>query len=90
LVNQHWICWQGLGNTQRRARELILGSCVGAKPRFVSFDMTQSRAVTGLLTGHNAPRKHLYIMGLSDSLLCTCGADETLAHIKKCVILKMF
>ena len=43
----------------------------------------QSRAVTGLLTGHNNLRRHLHLMGLSDSPLCKrCGAeDETSAHI---------
>ena len=28
LVNQDWIWWRGLGDTQRQARELILGLCV--------------------------------------------------------------
>jgi hypothetical protein len=48
----------------------------------VPFNRTQSRAVTGL-TGHNTLRRHLHLMGLSDSLLCRrCGAEgETLAHI---------
>jgi hypothetical protein len=43
---------RGLGDTQRQARELILGPCLGAKARFLSFNRSQSRAVTGLLTGH--------------------------------------
>jgi len=83
LVNQHWIWWRGLGDTHRQARELILGPCLGAKARFLSFNRTQSRAVTGLLTGHNTLRRHLHLMGLSDSLLCRrCGAeDETSARI---------
>jgi hypothetical protein len=57
--------------------------CLGAKARFLSFSRTQSRAVTGLLIGHNTLRRHLYLMGLSDSPLCRrCGAeDETSAHI---------
>ena len=42
---------------------------------------TKSRAVTGLLTGHNTLRRHLHLMGLSDTPLCRCGAeDETSAH----------
>jgi hypothetical protein len=43
----------------------------------------QSRVVTGLLTGHNTLRRHLHLMGLTDSPLCRkCGAeDETLANI---------
>ena len=83
LVNQHWVWRRGLGNTQRRVRELISGPCMGAKARFLSFNRTQSRAVTGLLTGHNTLRRHLHLMGLSDIPLCRrCGAeDETSAHI---------
>jgi hypothetical protein len=79
LVNQHWVWWRGLGNTQRQARELILGPSLGTKARFLSFNMTQSRAVTGLLTGHYT----LHLIGLSDSPLCRrCGGeDETSVHI---------
>ena len=77
LVNQHWVWWQGLGNTQRQAQELILGPCLGAKVRFLSFNRTQSRAVTDLLTGHNTLRRHLHLMILSDSLLWRrCGAES--------------
>ena len=73
----------GLVNTQRQARELISGPCLGAKTKFLSFNQTQHRAVTGVLTGHNTLRRHLHLIGLSDSALCgRCGAeDETLAHI---------
>jgi hypothetical protein len=83
LVNQHWVWWRGLGDSQRQAQELILGPCLGAKTRFLSFNRTQSRAVTGLLTGHNTLRRHLHLIGLSDSPLCKrCGAEEeTSAHI---------
>jgi hypothetical protein len=40
-------------------------------------------AVTGLLTGHNIFRRHLHLIGLSDSPLCrSCGAEaETSVHI---------
>jgi len=50
---------------------------------FLSFNRTQSRAVTGLVTGRNTLRRNLHLLGLSDSPLCRrCGAeDETLAHI---------
>jgi hypothetical protein len=83
LVNQHWVWWRGLGDTQRQAGELVSGPCLGAKARFLSFNRTQSRAVNGLVTGHNALRRHLHLIGLSDSPLFTrCGAeDETSAHI---------
>ena len=82
LANQRWVQWQGLDYTQRQARELIPGPCLGAKGRFVSFNRTQSRAVTDLLIGYNTLRRHLHRMGLSDSPLCRgCGAeDETSAH----------
>jgi hypothetical protein len=63
LVNQHWVWWRGLGDTQRQARELISGPRLGAKARFLFFNRTQSRAVTGLLTGHNTLRRHLHLMG---------------------------
>ena len=41
------------------------------------------RVVTGLVTGHNTLRRHLYIMGLINSPLCwRCAAvDETSAHV---------
>ena len=67
----------------RRARELISGSSLVAKARFLSFNRTQSRAVTGLLTGHNTLRRHLHLIGLSDSPLCRrCEAErESSAHI---------
>jgi hypothetical protein len=83
LGKQHWMHWQNLGNTQRQARELILGPCQVTKIRLLPFNRTQSRAVTGLLTGHNTLRRHLHLMGLTDSPLCRrCGAEEeTSAHI---------
>jgi hypothetical protein len=90
LVSQHWARWQSLGDTLRQARELISGPSVGAKAKFLSFNRTQSRAVTGLLTGHNTLRRHLHLLGLLDSTLCRrCGARvETSAHILcKCVAL---
>jgi hypothetical protein len=49
----------------------------------MSFSRTKSRAVNGLLTGHNTLRRHFHLMGLSNSPLCVrCGAeDETSAHV---------
>jgi hypothetical protein len=66
-----------------KGRDLISGPCLGANARFLSYNRTQSRAVTGLLTGRNTPRRHLHLMGLSNSPLCRrCGTeDETSAHI---------
>jgi hypothetical protein len=73
----------GLGNTRRQIRELILGPCLDTKARFLAFNRRQSRAVSGLLTGHNTARRHLYLMGLSDSpLFRRCREEnETSAHI---------
>jgi hypothetical protein len=78
-----WVRWRDLGNTQRQARELISGPCLGTEIRFLSFNRMHSRAVTGFLTGNNTLRRHLHLMGLIDSPLCRrCGAeDETSAHI---------
>jgi len=49
----------------------------------VSFNKTQSRVVTGLLTGHNTLRRDLYLLGLLDSPLCRGYGvkEETSAHI---------
>jgi hypothetical protein len=83
LDKQHLIMWQGPAGTQRQARELILGPRTVARTRLLSFNRTQSRVVTGLLTGHNTLRRYLHIIGLSDSPLCRkCGAgEETSAHV---------
>ena len=56
---------------------------LGAKTRSLSFNRTQSSVITGLLTGHNTLRRHLHLMGLTNSPLCKrCGAeDKTSAHI---------
>jgi hypothetical protein len=49
----------------------------------MTFNRIQSRVVTGLLKGHNSPRRHLFLLGLLDSPLCRkCGVEEeTSAHI---------
>jgi hypothetical protein len=48
----------------------------GAKTRFLSFNRTQSRAVTGLLNGQSTLRRHPHLMGCRRS-----GAeDETSVH----------
>ena len=72
-----------LGDTLRQARELISGPSLGSRAKFMTFNRFQSRAVTGLLTGHNTLRRHLHLLGLHDSPLCRkCGAkEETSAHI---------
>ena len=83
VINQHRVRWCGLDGTQRQAQELIMGPNLDAKAKLMSFNRTQSTAVIGLLTGHNTLRRHLHILGLTDSPLCRkCGGvEETSAHI---------
>jgi len=83
LANQHGAQWQCLGDIQRQAREFISGPRLGTRAKFMTFNRIQSRVVTGLLTGHNTLRRHLYLLGLLDSHLCRkCGVgEETSAHI---------
>jgi len=70
LVNQHGALWRGLGDAQRQAREFISGPSQGTRTKFMTLSRIQSRVVTGLLTGHNTLRRHLYLLGLSNSPLC--------------------
>jgi hypothetical protein len=81
LANQHTA--RSLGDTPRQAQELISGPSLGTKTKVMSFNRTQSRAVTGLHTGHNTLRRHLYLLGLRDIPLCRkCGVmEETSAPI---------
>jgi len=83
LVNQHGAQWRGLGDTQRQAHKFISGPSLGTRAKFMTFNRTQSRAMTGLLMGHNTLRRHLHLLGLLDSPLCEkCGVgEETSAHI---------
>jgi hypothetical protein len=83
LIRQHQAIWHDLGNTLRQAWELILGPCLGTRIKLLSFNRTQSRVVTGLLTGHNTLRRHLHLMGPTDSPLCRKRGlkEETSAHI---------
>ena len=77
LINQHWGRWRGLGGTQRQAWEPISGPSPGVKAKFLSFNRTQSRTISDLLTGHNTLRRHLYPLELLDSPLCRrCGVRE--------------
>ena len=65
--------------------------------RLMSFNRTQSRVVSGLLTGHNTLRRHLHLMGLINSplrrrcgaeggtsayTLCECEALASLRHVQ--------
>ena len=64
-------------------QELISGPDLATRARLLFFNRTQTRAVIGLLTGHNTLRRHLHVMGLNDNPTCRkCGTEEeTLAHI---------
>jgi len=64
LVNQHGAQWRVVGDTQRQAHEFILGSSLGTRAKFMTCNRTQSRVVTGLLTGHNTLRRYLHLLGL--------------------------
>ena len=93
LINKQWARWRALGGSQKQARELISGPGRYAKAKLMSFNMTPSRAVIGLLTGHNTLRRHLHMLGLTDSpLYRTCGVEEeTSDHILcKCEALAAF
>jgi hypothetical protein len=69
-------------STQRQARKLISGPSPATKARLLSFNAVQSRVVTGLLTGHNTLRRHLYVMGLSNNSTCRkCTEEETSIHV---------
>jgi len=83
LVNQHGAQWRGLGDTQRQDHEFISGPSLGTRAKFMTFNRTQSWAVTGLLMGHNTLRRHLHLLGPLDSPLCRkCGmGEETSAYI---------
>jgi hypothetical protein len=83
LISQQWASWRDLGNTLKQARELILGPCPGTRIKLLSFNRTQSRVVTGLLTGHNTLRRLLYLLGLLDSPLCRKYGvkEQTSAHM---------
>jgi len=83
IENKHLALWPGPCSTRRQARELISGPDLAMGPRLLSFNRTQTRVVTGLLTGHNTLRRHLHIMGLCNDPMCRkCGTEEeTSVHI---------
>jgi hypothetical protein len=83
MDNQPLARWQGLKSIQTQAQELISDPSPTAKTKLLSFNKTQSRVITSLLTGHNILRRHLHLIGLTNSPLCRrCEEeDETSAHI---------
>jgi hypothetical protein len=83
MKKQHLALWGVPYSKQRLTRELISGPNMATGARLLSFNRTQSRAVIGLLTGHNTFRRHLHIMGLCDSPICRkCdGGEVSSVHI---------
>jgi hypothetical protein len=81
--NQHLAMWHGPSSTPRQAGKLILGPSLTIKTRLLTFNRTKSRAIIGLLTGHNELRRHLYLIGLNHNPSCRrCGTEEkTSVHI---------
>jgi len=69
--------------TQRQAQKLISGPSLATKTQLLSFNRTQSRVDTGLLTRHNTLRRHLYVMVLSNNPTCRKrgNEEETSVHI---------
>jgi len=44
---------------------------------FIQVTVSPTRAVIGLLTRHNALRRHIHVMGLSNGPACRkCGSEE--------------
>ena len=71
----------------------MFGPYPGYKGHLLSLNGTQSRVLTGLLTGHNTLRRHLCVMRLSNNSTCRrCGAEEdTSVHILcECEALALF
>ena len=49
---------------------------------YPGYKRTQCRVVTGLLTGHNTLRRHLFVKGLSNNpTRRKCGAEDNLVHV---------
>jgi hypothetical protein len=77
MDTQHLVRWPGLSGNQRQTRELISVPRAATKTRHLSFNTAHSRVVIGLLTGHNTLRRHLHLMGLTNSPLhWTCGVED--------------
>jgi hypothetical protein len=74
--------WRNLNSTQRQAQKLINSPTPTTETRLLSFNRIKSRVITGLFTGHNSLRRHLYIMGYIDSPICRrCGTKEDTARV---------
>jgi len=83
MGNQHLALWRGTCDTQRQARELIPDPDRATRARLLSLNMTQTKVIIGLLTGHNTLRRHLCIMGIGNDPMCRkYGTEEEISvHI---------
>jgi hypothetical protein len=74
------VFWRGPYSTQRQAREMISGPNVTTRARISSFNRTHSRAVNGLLIGHNTTRRHLYLLWLRNNpIFRKCGTTKEIS-----------
>jgi hypothetical protein len=64
-------------------RKLVTGPSPAIKAQLLSINRTQFKVVSGLLTGDNTLRRHLYVMGLSSNSVCRkCSTEEeTSIHV---------
>ena len=67
--NLHLVKRRGPCSTHRQDGKLISGLTPVTKARLLSFNRTQSRVVTGLLTEHHTLRRYLYVKGLNKTPL---------------------
>ena len=83
LTTSIWQCGGVLSAPRDRLKNWFQVLVWLLRPGYRPLNRTQSRAVAGLLIGHNTLRRHLYVMGLMDSPLCRRrGAEEeTSAHV---------
>jgi hypothetical protein len=76
------MCGQSVESLSVKASGVCSGRIPPTKTLLLSFNRTQCRVVTGLLTGHNTLRRHLCVMGLSNDPACRkCGAEDNSVHI---------
>jgi len=87
-LNTGWTTsiWQGgvvLVVHRDRLKDWFRARSLATKVQLLSFNKTQSRVITGLLTGNNTLKRYLYVMGLSSNPTCRkCGTEEeTSVHV---------
>jgi hypothetical protein len=83
--SQHLALWRGPCRTQRQARELIWGPNLATRVGLLSINRTRSRAVFGLLIGHNLTRRHSYVMGRGITLFVGSVVLRRKPHSTSCV-----